>query len=329
MTGLSWLCGLAVILLVGVGASSLISPNSFAFAVRANNINSSVQAGSHSARLTAAAISPTDHFGTLPPGSALPSDSDCALRVRRSSWEPNPDNAAANRTPGITGVRIDGASPYFNALYAGRINGRFTGTTDEILQWGACKWGLDEDIQRARAVQESSWRQSTRGDLTASPAACAAIGQPAPCYESYGLLQVRGSVHKGTYPTARDSTAFNVDYSLAWQRACYEGDFTWLGKEYAAGDTWGCVGAWFSGRWYDDGAQEYISLVKTHLANQAWRTRANPARSAAISSPGETAAAQEGCNRSEGLPNGDPPSRRLAAREVTFSRCAPISEIRQ
>src|SRR5205823_5005389 len=36
------------------------------------------------------------HFSTLPPGSALPSDWDCAQWVRRSSFEPRTDNAAAN-----------------------------------------------------------------------------------------------------------------------------------------------------------------------------------------------------------------------------------------
>src|SRR6266567_4478972 len=37
-------------------------------------------------------------FTTLPPGSALPSEQDCAVRVHRSSWEPRPDNAKANQS---------------------------------------------------------------------------------------------------------------------------------------------------------------------------------------------------------------------------------------
>jgi hypothetical protein len=214
----------------------------------------------------------TYYFGTLPAGSMLPSDSDCASRVRYSSWEPRPDNYAANHTTGITGVQIGGASSSFNSKFAGRINGSFTGTTDEILQWGACKWGLDEDIQRARAVQESRWRQSTLGDYTTDSSLCESVGKSAPCYQSYGILQIKGTAgaHPHTYPISQNSTPFNVDYSLAWLRACFDGDFTWLGNGYKAGDIWGCVGAWFSGKWYDRGAQAYISSVQRYLANKPW-----------------------------------------------------------
>jgi len=53
--------------------------------------------------------------------------------------------------------------------FARRIDGNFTGTTDEIIRWGACKWGFDEDIVRAVAVNESYWRQSQLGDLVNGP----------------------------------------------------------------------------------------------------------------------------------------------------------------
>jgi hypothetical protein len=209
------------------------------------------------------------YFATLPPGAALPND--CASRVPATA-ERRPENDVANHTIGITGVHVDGASAGFMSRLGHRVDGSFTGTTDEILQWGACKWGLDEDIQRARAVTESSWRQSQLGDYTTSASVCALIGKSAPCYQSYGLFQVKGTVHEGTYPTSELSTPFNVDYALAWQRACWEGDFTWLGGAYRAGDIWGCVGAWYSGGWYDAGAQGYINTVQTHLANRTWES---------------------------------------------------------
>lgn len=211
-------------------------------------------------------------FRTLPPGSRLPSAADCAAAVRRSSWEPRPQNAAANQTKGSSGAKIDGANGPFNARYASRIDGDFVGTTDEIIQWGACKWGFDEDLTRARAIQESYWQQSQLGDKTDSRAACATIGQTAPCWQSYGLLQVKGTVHEETYPLAKDSTAYNVDYALAWLRACYEGAFGhWLDNGYGAGDEWGCVGTWFSGNWYDSGARRYIEGVRQHLAQREWK----------------------------------------------------------
>src|SRR5579859_3024842 len=35
-------------------------------------------------------------FTTLPPNAQLPSEAECAMQVHRSSWEPRPDNDAAN-----------------------------------------------------------------------------------------------------------------------------------------------------------------------------------------------------------------------------------------
>ena len=40
-----------------------------------------------------------------------------------------------------------------------RVTGHFTGTTDEIIQWAACKWGLSDNLLRAIAVRESGWYQ--------------------------------------------------------------------------------------------------------------------------------------------------------------------------
>jgi hypothetical protein len=208
---------------------------------------------------------PQVRFTTLAPGSTLPSAEECAALVRRSPWEPRPENTQANNTRGIQlTTRIDGANAEGNQRFLPRVNGDFTGTTDEIIQWGACKWGLDEDIVRAVAAQESWWRQSTLGDFNGTD------------YESYGLLQVRRTYHEGTYPTSVNSVPFNVDYALAWRRACYEGYFNWIPAE-AKGDEWGCVGLWFSGRWKDgdpnvaySGANWYIGKVKGYLETKPW-----------------------------------------------------------
>lgn len=208
---------------------------------------------------------PQVRFTTLTPGAVLSSGEECAAMVRRSPWEPRPENTQANNTRGIQLItRIDGANAEGNQRFLPRINGDFTGTTDEIIQWGACKWGFDEEIVRAVAAQESWWRQSTLGDFN---------GQD---YESYGLLQVRRTYHEGTYPTSVNSTPFNVDYALAWRRACYDGYFNWIPAE-AKGDEWGCVGLWFSGRWKDgdpnvaySGANWYIGKVKGYLETKPW-----------------------------------------------------------
>ena len=146
------------------------------------------------------------------------------------------------------------------SAFSARIDGNFRGTTDEIIQWGACKWGFDEDIVRAVAIAESFWHQSQIGDNG----------------ESFGLLQVRKTYHPGTYPAAEKSTAYNVDYALAYRRSCFEGWLDWLhdytSDTYTAGNEWGCVGHWFSGRWTDDaGGQNYTATVQRHLNEKVWR----------------------------------------------------------
>ena len=207
------------------------------------------------------------HFSTLPPGSALPSESDCAAQVRRSSFEPRPDNATANNTNVFAqGGRLTGS--YLNQYgYESLVTGNFTGTTDEIIQWGACKWGIDEDIVRAQSVQESYWHQSTLGDCGGTT-----VTQTHGC-ASVGLLQVKGAdlppTHPGTWPFAFQSTAFNADYQLGVLRACYEGKETWLGNGYQAGDIWGCVGRWFSGDWYIN-SRQYIANVQSIEAQKVW-----------------------------------------------------------
>ncbi len=86
----------------------------------------------------------SDYFSTLPPGSSLPSDSNCASRVKHRS-ENKGMNASYNVTRGNQSLASDffgsADDPRANSQIAPRVSGNFTGTTDEILQWNACKWG--------------------------------------------------------------------------------------------------------------------------------------------------------------------------------------------
>ena len=204
---------------------------------------------------------------TLAPGSVLPTDAECASRVRAAP-ENRPSNTTANRTGVLVGVdyQVETWDPSFGmagtaAALSQRINGHYTGTTDEIIQWGSCKWGFDTDLVRAVAVVESSWNQAKESDLV--------NGVP----QSFGLLQVKRSAHLGTYPASAKSTAWNVDYALAYRRACYEGLIDWLhdtNPAYGAGDEWGCVGHWYSGGWLDAGARRYIEDVRRAVDERAW-----------------------------------------------------------
>jgi autotransporter family porin len=76
----------------------------------------------------------------------------------------------------------------------------------------------------------------------------------------------------GTFPFTIRSTAFALDYLASQLRGCYNGWQYWLkdSGKYAAGDLWGCVGAWYAGDWHSPDADGYISRVRKELADFTW-----------------------------------------------------------
>jgi autotransporter family porin len=225
------------------------------------------------------------YFETLPPGAVLPEEAYCATAVK-----PRPENKGLNQpynnTLGSQGIAPDfftpgSGDPRANTEIGVRVSGNFTGTTDEILQWAACKWGVDEDLVRAQAAIESWWHQDAMGDWGTDPSRCppghglGVDGRPGECPESWGILQNRYPYEPSGWPGFGDSTAFNADLTYAIWRACFEGYEWWLnhverGEEYAAGDAWGCVGRWYSGRWHTSAAEEYIQRVQGYLNDRIW-----------------------------------------------------------
>ena len=160
-----------------------------------------------------------------------------------------------------------------------RITGNFTGTTNEILQWAACKWGIDVNIIRAEAVTESQWHQSQLGDNTTNQSLCPpGTWNGSSCYQSYGILQIKYTYFQTEWPMSRNDTAFNADFVYGWLRNCFEGTADYLYQStpvsgyphYHAGDIWGCLGFWFSGTWYDQGAINYINVTKGHYSQKPW-----------------------------------------------------------
>jgi autotransporter family porin len=208
-----------------------------------------------------------------PPGSELPSGAECARTIERSGWEPVPENTEANNhIPDDVDIRerTDYTRPA-NTEFFPRIDGAFTGTTDEIIEWGACKWGFDPDLVRAQAYAESSWVQSATGDLTDDPEDCVP-GDTPPCPTSFGLLQIKHLFHPGTYPSSRESTAFNVDYAMGMFRACYEGWVAYFPDDYRPGDIEGCLGQHFSGRWRDAAGLTYADRVLDIWRTEGWHS---------------------------------------------------------
>ncbi len=125
--------------------------------------------------------------------SSLPSDAQCAAQVRYSTWEPRPQNYQQNHTEPASGAMAASFSTRprdqggtYNSLWdtwlLRRVDGRFTGTTDDILQWAACKWGLPDNLIRADAVEESTWFQYLHYPNDASYGG----GGGGSCYWNYG-----------------------------------------------------------------------------------------------------------------------------------------------
>jgi len=150
-------------------------------------------------------------------------------------------------------------NPLWNKYILGRITGRFEGTTDEIFDWAAIKWGLPDNLLRTIAYMESDWHQSNYGDYVTDRAECPRGYTRLPCPVTFGIVGIKSTSWPGIYPWNRKSTAAAVDAIGGWLRGCYEGWVLWLrgpGNRshgvYHAGDIWGCVGAWYSGRWLEN-----------------------------------------------------------------------------
>ena len=209
--------------------------------------------------LLACALAPTTIAAPTAQARRVLPDAAAAKLVKRSGFEPRPANYAANhRVPTRAEIAYFRAHSDLPYPYRGRVSGHYRGTTGAILQWGARKWGFSPDLFRAVAVVESWWKMSAVGDNG----------------DSLGLMQVRRPYHC-CYPLTGQSSAFNVDYYGAYLRTLYDGRQTWLntverGQTYRAGDLWGSVGEWASGRWHVAAGDVYVAKVRGRLADRIW-----------------------------------------------------------
>ena len=208
--------------------------------------------------------------------------------------EIRPANAQANATmPTSTQLQsFYGTTDYwgrkvvaFNPYYR-YVTGHYTGTTDEIIQWAAWKWGIPEDWLRAQYVQESFWKQAALGDLATVTASQysqypsqARVPGKLEVYQSMGISQVKwtpdGKAGAGTEPMRWESTAFNADYQAATIRFYFDDPgglrTNWGDPTYKSGNAWNSVGGWFeSYPWLSPGQLHYIPLVQARLAARTW-----------------------------------------------------------
>jgi hypothetical protein len=196
-----------------------------------------------------AVASSTKHFDTLLPGAPLPDGRQCAAEIPATP-ETIPGNAMFNHTtvtPAQLAAFADSGYSFetlsSKAQFA-RITGDYTGSTDMIMRWVACKYGIDEDVVRGQAWEESWWRQSQTGDRRNSRSECvqgkfnalwdttislangSTIGCPGCCWTSWSAWQTKVYYEWMTWPMIRDSTSFAGEFRFANTRSCINGDWS-------------------------------------------------------------------------------------------------------
>jgi hypothetical protein len=185
-----------------------------------------------------------------PPGSPPLTDAQAAANVHAA-----PENRSANTTANHRVPTSDELAAFRSAsanqggIRADLVTGNHVGTTDEIIQWAAWKWGFDEDWVRAQAVNESSWLQSANGDSGLS----------------FGLFQIKRTIWRGSYPLTQASTAFNADMSGAIMRQCMDAH---AGRGTDQQVYEGCLGQYFSGSY--NGSTTYVEHVRQHYLARDW-----------------------------------------------------------
>lgn len=188
------------------------------------------------------------HFSTVPPHARLPDGTECAAEIPTTP-ETVPGNAQFNRTvvtPSQLAAFADAGYTFetltSNAQYR-RIEGNYVGSTDMIMRWAACKYGIDEDVVRGQAWEESWWQQWHVGDRRFSKSQCvqkqfdALWNREIPladgslvtctncCWTSWSAWQTKVYYEWMTWPMIKDSTSFAAEYRFASTRACIDGDW--------------------------------------------------------------------------------------------------------
>ena len=216
-------------------------------------------------------LQPVSYFGWGPIGGTYPlSDLVCAQEIAFTTEDPalafnSPFNMVIPTSTQITNFYANpngqAGQVILPADYFG-ITGFYPSllsvspSTDMLIRWAACKWGIDEDTLRAQMWQESQWHMDAAGDAQAGtvnpgqPGSCTPpgnSGQGTPmntaifnipivffnatevmnqggCFQSYGIGQEKVSFFTTEFPTISQSTAFAVDLRAGAERGCIKGD---------------------------------------------------------------------------------------------------------
>jgi len=178
-----------------------------------------------------------------------------------------------------------GNGPAAQNPYHQYVTGGFSGTTDQIIEWAAEKWGINANWLRAEYVVESDWNQNQWSDL----ATVANVNAYPPqsrvsatqVNQSTGLSSVKwnhpdvNDSGTGTEPLRWKSTAFNADYQASQVRFYFDNPqglrSAWGDSTYRPCENWLSIGGWYNPYpWNNAGQKSYIQSVKTVQVNRPW-----------------------------------------------------------
>ena len=237
---------------------------------------------------------PAPHKGFAPLNDAQAADLVIGMTENRS------DNTTANnykpsRSELSAFLKSErdkyGRFPAQKNPYVIYVTGGFVGTTDEIIQWGAAKWGIPADWVRAQNYHESKWNQSRLGDLTTVSDVTKYPGYSRyssnQVYQSLGIAQVKwtypdaNTSGTGTEPLRWKSTAFNVDYQLSQVRFFFDNPKSlrsaWGDNTYSPCNNWLSLGGVYDPYpWNNSEQQGYVEKVQTLLSDKVWQQPSFP-----------------------------------------------------
>ncbi len=128
-------------------------------------LSATPNATSTPAPMPTATPAPGAHLNNLSPNAALPSESTCVTLANQANFpETSPQNV--NDGTGWNANNQIWTTPSYFYANAGRnglapasdfaaVNGHYSGTTQDIIRWAACKWGVDEDWAYAETAEET------------------------------------------------------------------------------------------------------------------------------------------------------------------------------
>ena len=174
-------------------------------------------------------------------------------------------------------------------------------STDDLIQWGAHKWGIPENWLKAEYWgTESGYEMSHLGDARKYSQESAetrskesesawyyayppqARIEPPPnakVWQSMGISQIKWKPNNtqwpGTEPLRWKSTAFNIDFQASTLRYYYDGLCSWCknapSSGYGSGQEWNSIGAWFEPwPWGNAGQEGYVARVQKALVEHKW-----------------------------------------------------------